>query len=223
MADSKAISIRLPDELLAKVNKLAEEKYKSIAGKPNKSLVVQNALIAYFDTLSDSVSGERIVTENDTVSIADFKELQDFVSTLSKDVEELKKTSSLPASVIPKGDRSSSGESLEAFQLNAFSVSDTVTEFKITIELLAKRLGSKNPKSIQNKKSSSSDTEFSEWTGKKDLNGIPWKPIKNGRLVYFIPAIDLSDELKDKLRDWLSSELLPSLSERETEAQSSHA
>jgi predicted DNA-binding protein len=216
MSDSKAISIRLPDEILAKVNKLAEEKYKSIAGKPNKSLVVQNALIAYFDMLSDSVLSEKKVTEYDTVRIEDFKALQETVAILLGDVEQLKNLSDLSVVNTPKTNDSNSEDSSQPLQLTAFTVSDTVTKFKITIELLAKRLRSKNPKSIQNKKSSSSDTEFSEWTGEKDLDGIPWKPIKNGRLVYFIPAIDLSDELKSKLQDWLKSEKPASSSEGES-------
>ncbi|MFA9202237.1 MAG: hypothetical protein ACEQSC_01665 [Candidatus Nanopelagicaceae bacterium] len=74
MADSKAISIRLPDELLAQVNKLAEEKYKSIAGKPNKSLVVQNALVAYFN----NTSRNEVVTEDVKREIKSqlFKELE---------------------------------------------------------------------------------------------------------------------------------------------------
>jgi predicted DNA-binding protein len=203
MADSKAISIRLPDELLAKVNKLAEEKYKSIAGKPNKSLVVQNALIAYFDTLSDSVSGERIVTENDTVSIADFKELQDFVAILSRDIKQLKEEKITLQDTAIKPQSIESRENSTPLQLTAFTASDTVTELRITVDLLAKRIGSKNPKSIQNKKSSSSDVEFSEWTAKKDLDGIPWLPMKIGKFVYFTPAIDLPDELRGKLAEWI--------------------
>jgi predicted DNA-binding protein len=80
MANSKAISIRIPDEYLARIDELAEKKHKSIKGTPVRSLVILDAIVAYFDKMPDSVSKEKIVTLSDTVSIVNFKQLQDSVA-----------------------------------------------------------------------------------------------------------------------------------------------
>jgi metal-responsive CopG/Arc/MetJ family transcriptional regulator len=86
MANSKAISIRVPDELLEKIDLLAEEKYKSHKGTPNRSLVVLDAIVEYFNTLSD-------ISKIDTLSDSDNKhkieELSTIVSTLSDNVNSL--------------------------------------------------------------------------------------------------------------------------------------
>jgi predicted DNA-binding protein len=211
MADSKAISIRLPDELLAKVNKLAEEKYKSIAGKPNKSLVVQNALIVYFNTLSDSVLGEKIVTKTDTVSIIDFRELQDFVATLSRDFELLQK------SLITASDTVLDFGSIDLAEKVEPKVIDTPVNHQqqnlLTVEVsdfvshekglkgveLSARLGCDNS-DLGKKAKSLTREEFANWSRKKDPEGIAWER-REDKKYYPLPA---------------------SLSEGEAEAQSSH-
>jgi metal-responsive CopG/Arc/MetJ family transcriptional regulator len=89
MANSKAISIRVPDELLEKIDTLAEEKYKSHKGTPNRSLVVLDAIVAYFDTLSDTNDPSDIISVSDSVSIVDFNALRDVVIALSDSVKRL--------------------------------------------------------------------------------------------------------------------------------------
>jgi metal-responsive CopG/Arc/MetJ family transcriptional regulator len=86
MTNSKAISIRIPDELLEKIDLLAEEKYKSHKGTPNRSLVVLDAIVAYFDTLSDT---SKIDTLSDSVNKNRIEELSTIVNTLSDNVSEL--------------------------------------------------------------------------------------------------------------------------------------
>jgi predicted DNA-binding protein len=86
MANSKAISIRVPDELLEKIDLLAEEKYKSHKGTPNRSLVVLDAIVAYFDTLSDTF---KVDTLSDSDNKNRIEELSTIVSTLSDNVGSL--------------------------------------------------------------------------------------------------------------------------------------
>jgi metal-responsive CopG/Arc/MetJ family transcriptional regulator len=86
MANSKAISIRVPDELLEKIDRLAEEKYKSHKGTPNRSLVVLDAIVEYFDTLSDS---SRVGILSDSDNKNRIEEISTIVNTLSDNVSEL--------------------------------------------------------------------------------------------------------------------------------------
>jgi predicted DNA-binding protein len=86
MANSKAISIRIPDELLEKIDLLAGEKYKSHKGTPNRSLVVLDAIVTYFDALSDAT---KMDVMPDSVSIQEFRELQVIVVSLSDNVKQL--------------------------------------------------------------------------------------------------------------------------------------
>jgi metal-responsive CopG/Arc/MetJ family transcriptional regulator len=212
MGESKAISIRIPDELLAKVNKLAEEKYKSIAGKPNKSLVIQNALVAYFDTLSDSVSNEKIVTVHDTVSIVNFKQLQDFVATLSKDVEQMRRLISesssvdiLPELMVKVEPKQVTKHQLELSPLS--TVSDTV-DSGLTGKQLSERLNCKyaylNSKKNEWKENPS---KFADWSSGVDPDGHGWRPIEG--------------KSKHALR-YHRIEKPASLSEGEAEAQTNH-
>jgi metal-responsive CopG/Arc/MetJ family transcriptional regulator len=86
MANSKPISIRIPDELLEKIDLLAEEKYKSHKGTPNRSLVVLDAIVEYFNTLSDT---SKIDTLSDSVDKNRIEELSTIINTLSDNVSEL--------------------------------------------------------------------------------------------------------------------------------------
>jgi hypothetical protein len=92
MANSKAISIRIPDQLLGKIDKLAEEKYKSHKGTANRSLVILDIIADYFDTVSDTNNidkAEECQTLPDTVSIVEFNGLRDIVDALSITVRQL--------------------------------------------------------------------------------------------------------------------------------------
>jgi metal-responsive CopG/Arc/MetJ family transcriptional regulator len=214
MGESKAISIRIPDELLAKVNKLAEEKYKSIVGKPNKSLVIQNALVAYFDTLSDSVSNEKIVTVHDTVSIVNFKQLQDFVATLSQDVEQLKKEKITLQDTVIKSDQikpeTKTREGFKSLQLEVLPVAGDIVTIKISADLLAQRLaGYTTGQSITNLKNKClSMQEFSEKTALADPDGIAWAYSKENkkRSFDYFPKNKLSSELENNLIEWTNKD-----------------
>ena len=204
MADSKAVSIRIPDYLLVKIDKLAEEKYTSIKGKPNRSLVIQNAIVAYFDTLSDSVSTKEIITLSDIVSIVDFKQLQDLVATLLKDVEQLQKAviSSSDTVIEITEAHPENRKALNHTQLSVLTVEEI--EKGLTVTELAERFRSK-PTNISSQKAKLKlkPEKFIEWSKKQDPDGFGWEFRDKSTLFYRVlePA---------------------SLSEGEAEAQINH-
>ncbi|AFZ13608.1 hypothetical protein Cri9333_2758 [Crinalium epipsammum PCC 9333] len=72
MADSKVVSIRVPDELLEAVDQLAGIKYPSrkAGDKPNRSQIILDALSAYIATANDTVNNpiSEAVNSSNTVS-----------------------------------------------------------------------------------------------------------------------------------------------------------
>jgi metal-responsive CopG/Arc/MetJ family transcriptional regulator len=201
MANSKAISVRIPDEYLVKIDKLAERKYKSIKGTPNRSLVVLDAIVAFFKTPSDSVKENNLYTVSDSVSITDFKELQDIVLALSKNVEELKKTFNTSSDTVfevsdstPEAERKST-TNRDHTQLSVLGV-----EEGLTVAQLAERFGIRKNDITSKKSTTKADpSKFINWSKAKDPEGKAWEFRENSKLYY--PA---------------------SLSEGEAEAQSSH-
>jgi hypothetical protein len=174
MANSKAISIRIPDELLEKIDQLAEEKYKSHKGTPNRSLVVLDAIVAYFGTLSDTetVLFESLVS--DSVSINDFNGLREEFIAL-KDIVKIDKNPP------------------EQNQLSIISVPDSVEE--LNGKELAKRLGV-NESDISTKKNNLAVDEFVDWTRTLPTNinktGWTYKPKDKGRGVLYFPIKPLA-------------------------------
>lgn len=64
MAESKPVTIRIPDAWLSKIEDLAAQKYPGRKGNPNKSQVVLDAIEFYLQHLNDT---ENKVHTNDTV------------------------------------------------------------------------------------------------------------------------------------------------------------
>jgi ABC-type Zn uptake system ZnuABC Zn-binding protein ZnuA len=187
MANSKAISIRIPDELLEKIDQLAEEKYKSHKGTPNRSLVVLDAIVAYFGTLSDTetVLFESLVS--DSVSINDFNGLRGEFIALKDIVRQLEQKISLTPEDIVKIDKNPP----EQNQLSIISVSDSVEE--LNGKELAKRLGV-NESDISTKKNNLAVDEFVEWTKNLSTNvdrvGWTYKPKDKGKGVLYYPVVE---------------------------------
>jgi transcriptional regulator with XRE-family HTH domain len=99
--ESLAVSLRIPNELLTKIDQLAEERFKSIKGKPNRSLAILRIIDEYFNTASDSVDSQIVTTVSDSVSRLEFDELRQLVNTLSdtvRQIELITKLSELPVS-----------------------------------------------------------------------------------------------------------------------------
>jgi predicted DNA-binding protein len=203
MSNSKAVSIRIPDELLAKIDKLAEEKYKSHKGTPNRSLVILDAIVNYFDTLSDSAIDKMdIVSDNDIPSIMQRLEvLEKMFYTLSDTVSKLVETK---VSIDEPLTKSSENESLQPNYLpllrQVSKQSSELSKIKLDWAAIVKRLGS-GKSTIERKKDI-----FAEWSREKDPDGISWQMLKDGHKLWFVPSLSDSDgELKSGLLAWIAS------------------
>jgi predicted DNA-binding protein len=178
MANSKAISIRIPDELLEKIDLLAEDKYKSHKGTPNRSLVVLDAIVAYFDTLSDTSRSNDIVSVSDNVSTADFQSLREEFDILKSAVKYLTEKLFTVADTVSKPDVRQPEQS----QLSIIPVSDNAdnsnggTDKGLTAAQLADRLGKKQG-DVTTKKFQTKDnpSKFIEWVRKLDPDGWEWE------------------------------------------------
>jgi predicted DNA-binding protein len=194
MADSKAVSIRIPDELLAKIDDLAERKYKSIKGKPNRSLVILDAVVAFFNAVSDSEINNDLIALSDTVDIKDFKKLQDFVTALSEDVTRLKGT------LITPSDTAIKTEDVEPEQEIAKKSADVQLllgeiEKGVKVAILAERFQVK-PNDITSKKSKSKANPdlFVSWSKEKDPDGQAWEFREDSKLFYQVKEAAASIE-----------------------------
>jgi metal-responsive CopG/Arc/MetJ family transcriptional regulator len=192
MANSKAISIRIPDELLEKIDRLAEEKYKSHKGTPNRSLVVLDAIVDYFDTLSDTGNSKDIISVSDSVSIVEFNELREEFGILKDSVKYLIEKMSTLTDTVDKTDT----KQPERSQLSIIVVSDNVSEIEkgLTPVELAERLG-KKPGDVTSKKAKVKDApeKFSEWAKKLDPEGWGWEFRESeGKRVKYFPIKPLA-------------------------------
>lgn len=189
MANSKAISIRIPDELLEKIDLLAEEKYKSHKGTPNRSLVVLDAIVAYFDTLSDTSKIKDDISMSDSVSIQEFRDLQILFRTLSDSVVLLEKEMISLSDNVRQVDK----KKLLPIQLNTSVVSDNIIEprfLNVDNGLTVSQLGSRLKQTPQligtNKKK---PREFSDWAKKIDPDGYGWKYEQDSKLYFPIKPL----------------------------------
>jgi metal-responsive CopG/Arc/MetJ family transcriptional regulator len=180
MANSKAISIRIPDELLGKIDLLAEEKYKSHKGTPNRSLVVLDAIVDYFNTLSNSSEVEQLKTVSDSVNIIEFYELRDVVNTLSDTLKSLKQElTALSDNVLNSKESEPNNKTDKEFkhvQLSTITVSDTVIDDGLTANQLAERIGSTRASVLKEKdRYPATPVKFFNWVRKKDPDGFEWE------------------------------------------------
>lgn len=83
MSNSKSISLRIPDELLAKIDAKAEQEYTSIKGTPNRSLVILRILEQYFNNTLSYTEDELIQDGSDTVPDSVIKYVDNKVNSLS--------------------------------------------------------------------------------------------------------------------------------------------
>ena len=182
MAESKASSIRVPDILLEKIDRLAEEKYKSHKGTPNRSLVVLDAIVAYFDTLSDTSTVDELVTVSDSVNIVEFNELRDIVNALSDTIRQLEdRLSTLSDNVT--SDSVDNAPDPKPDLIEIATVSETEPEPKLltlNMEALAKRLKTTEKTLRAKRVSDESWREFMK--SRPDPESIQWaRPVKVGK------------------------------------------
>ena len=189
MSNSKAVSLRIPDELLATIDLLAKEKYKSHKGTPNRSLVILDAIVSYFDTVSDSDEANNLnALVSDTVSICQFNQLQDVVSTLSDNIIQLEEK----IVALSDNNRQMDKRNLLPVQLStsdAFSLSDNVikttflnSDNGLTVSQLAARL-KETPQIIGSKKKNK-PKEFTVWSKEKDPDLYGWRYDESSKLYF---------------------------------------
>jgi predicted DNA-binding protein len=172
MANSKAISIRIPDELLEKIDQLAEEKYKSHKGTPNRSLVVLDAIVAYFDTLSDTTNSKDLDSVSDSVSIFEFNELRDTVFILSDSVKQLENRFVTSPDSVEKSDSKikpdREDKKPKQGQLDILTMSDSVKI--LNGKELSERLGASQKWVSTNKE----NPKFAELSKNRDPESVAW-------------------------------------------------
>lgn len=59
VGNSKTISIRVPDELLARIDAVVSDRYTTHKGTTNRSLLVLDAVVAYLATFEPPSAGAR--------------------------------------------------------------------------------------------------------------------------------------------------------------------
>lgn len=93
-------------------------------------------------------------------------------------------------------------------QLQLIDSSDLLSKLKsnpLQGKLLVNRLNKVNTSTLSNKKGELSLEEFYDWLQSKDIDGIKWVTIGEGRKARFIPADDTSPEQLQALGEWLES------------------
>jgi hypothetical protein len=93
-------------------------------------------------------------------------------------------------------------------QLQLIDSSDLLSKLKnnpLQGKLLVSRLNKVNTSTLSNKKGELSLEEFYDWLQSKDIDGIKWVTIGEGRKARFIPADDNSSEKLQALSEWIES------------------
>ena len=186
MSESKTISLRIPENILTEIDRIAQEKYKSHKGTPNRSLVILDALEAYINTSScDAIKKE--FTSHDDVLTERIQDLEKTVSQILEDFKQFKessiavngtanKVSNLPDPI------SIIEPNILPPQSDLFAVSgdanNTIksTDEGLTAAQLADRLGKKQG-DVTTKKFQTKDNpnKFVEWVKKLDPDGWEWE------------------------------------------------
>lgn len=216
MANSRTISLRVPDDLLLKIDCLAEQKYKSHKGNPNRSQVILDAIAAYCITVQDSKSDNDISMSESSMLAEKIQSLEQSFLSLSRDVEQIKQSLvTLQDSV--NNSRASEVESnqtenesieedspyIDQDDLPLFtSATDSPERIKIHAKLLAKRLGCSLSRLDTLKSTYIKDPhELSEALKTKDPDGVGWVT-RRGKNVY-LTCKETSRSLLDKVREWI--------------------
>jgi metal-responsive CopG/Arc/MetJ family transcriptional regulator len=232
MANSKTISVRVPEDLLSKIDHLAQEKYKSHKGVPNRSLVILDAIDAYCNALSDNVKEYNGITLSHTVTIEQFQSLQEVVCSLTEDLNALKSQVMMVSDTAIANDsvgKKNEGDIKSVDKLENLPIQLSVHQTEATIfnleDLQAKPqispiprpIFAKRLKSLSHLKSSSAGTQLSKmkaklgegfwiWITEQDPDNIKWRyqKSKEGQPPGYVPKGDLSEEQVSNLLKWIS-------------------
>jgi metal-responsive CopG/Arc/MetJ family transcriptional regulator len=185
MSESKTISLRIPENILTEIDRIAQEKYKSHKGTPNRSLVILDALEAYINTPScDAIT---LIASHDGVLTERVQELEKTVSQILEDFKQFKELSiAVHGTAIEVSDLPDpifiAEPDLLPHQSNLFAVSGDAnnasksTDDGLTIDRLAERIGSTNKVILKERgRHPEFPSKFLNWVRKKDPNGFGWE------------------------------------------------
>jgi hypothetical protein len=203
--DNPKISLYVPQQVFDRFKSFQEERKLSMS---QAGIVIIAEYFGIEETIKEITEGTTV----GGVTLAEFEKLKQRLEQLERQVEQFKTTSKLP-------DKNESIDKLIEDKPNNLSEQQQNQlelireEFTpISVDLLAKRLGIKNSKSISNKRNEiykngnpNAEANFYEWSQKKDIDTIGWKPIREGIKFNYLPGSKLPSELLSKLQDWIAN------------------
>ncbi len=218
MTNSKTISLRIPSELLSKIDRLAEEKHSSHKGVPNRSLAILDAVTHYFEAVSCS-KGRDDNAAQDTVSIDKFQALEKIVYSLSDEIALLKnKLNTLHDNVLTNKMSSFAPDqvSSQANEPQQLSIETEIYQ-QVSIPSIPRKIFVKRLKGFSQYKEATALSKlsqqkkilggesFSDWSQRQDIDGIRWREetIPKSNAKQYLPDGSLSDELRCRLLKWI--------------------
>lgn len=218
MTNSKTVSLRIPSELLSKIDQLAEDKYSSHKGVPNRSLAILDAITNYFEAVSCGEDMNNNAVQ-DTVGIDRFQALEKNVYSLSDEIALLKnKLNTLHDNVLTDKTYSFIPEKIlgQADEPQQLSIETEIYQQTsippISRKIFVKRLkgfsqykeGTALSKLSQQKKTLGGES-FADWSQRQDIDGIRWREetIPKSNTKQYLPDGSLSDELRSRLLKWI--------------------
>lgn len=229
--DNPKISFYVSQKIYDRFKEFKKKQEKELSKSLSISEVGQIILAEYFG-LPETIKKFTEGTSIGGVTLADFKklkseleDLKDKVITLDRQylkgkveqrnsidnpliVDNNKKKQLAIEDVLKQTDLSKKGVS----SIEKISETFSSSEIFINSHLLAKRLGLKNVQSLNNKKcliykdkEHDANLKFSEWSKGKDIDGIGWKAVKQGkRKTVYSPYQEISNELLSSLNRWIT-------------------
>ena len=186
MPDSKAISVRIPSQLLNSLDVIAEKDYRAKSdGKPNRSQVMLDALEAYIEQRQNEKNVDNTVSKEELENALDFerrdmeqimyieirKAVKPALDKIYERLEVLEQATALPqegrASTKKQADDAS--QRLEESTNKIFKKAEDTLEALNTTQL-AQRLNVGRSTIYDHCKKG----DIAQWTARKDKEGISW-------------------------------------------------
>ena len=191
MPDSKAISVRIPSQLLDSLDAIAEKDYRAKSdGKPNRSQVLLDALEAYIEQRQNKNNVNNTVSKEELENALDFerrdmeqimyieirKAVKPALDKIYERLEALEQRPAKKATAFPQEGRASTNKQsdnasqrLEESTNKIFKVAEDTLEALNTTQL-AQRLNVGRSTIYDHCKKG----DIAQWTAKKDKEGISW-------------------------------------------------
>jgi hypothetical protein len=203
--DNPKISLYVPQQIYNRFKSFQEERKLSMS---QAGIVIIAEYFGIEETIKEITEGTTV----GGVTLAEFEKLKQRLEQVERQVEQSKTTSKLPVKnqsidkLIKDEPNNLSEQQPNQLELIGEDVKS------ISVDLLARRLGIKNSKSINNKRNEiykngnpNAEANFYEWSQKKDIDSIGWKPIREGIKFNYLPGSKLPSELLSKLQDWIAN------------------